>query len=99
MCDYILGTNHRLLKILGIRDMSNYSSYHLSLKALLLQHPTRYHVRYLQARRAFPLSLPAASYLSVVETKFQALKDLYNPPPPPLKLPLSSYGWHRPPSS
>ena len=81
-CDYILVTNRRPLKLLGIRDMSNYSLYNFSLWARLLWRPTFCLVRYLRGRHAFPLFIPVSVYLSVVDTKLQDLKYL-NPPPPP----------------
>ena len=82
-CDYILGTNRRLFNLVGIRDMRNYFLDHFALRARLLQLPTQYDTHYLRGKRAFLLSLSAVVDLSMVDTKFQALKALESPPPCP----------------
>ena len=46
----------------------------------------RCHARYLRGRSMLPFSLPTFAYLSMADTKFQALKYL-NTPLPPLTLP------------
>ena len=87
-CDYILGTDRRLFKLVGIRDMRDYSSDHFALRAFLLQRPTRFHAGYLQVRHVLPLSLLTSTDLRMVDTKFQALKSLI-PPIVPLDAPPS----------
>ena len=57
-CDYILRTDQHRFKMVGIRDMRNFSLNHFSLRARLLQRPNRCHARYLRGRRAFTLRLP-----------------------------------------
>ena len=66
--------------------MCNYYSYQFTVWALLLQHPIQCHSRFLQGRHTFPLYLQAAIYISVSDTKFQAVKS-FNPPPLPLTHP------------
>ena len=69
-CDYTLGTDRRLFEIVGISDIRNYSSDHFVLRAHLLQRPMQSHYHYLWGRRVFPLSLLAATYLSMACKKF-----------------------------
>ena len=83
---YILSTDQHLFYLVGIRYMSNYSSYQFALQARLLQHPMCCHTHYLWGIHSFPLSLPTAAYLIVADTKFQHLKALNPPSPTPLSL-------------
>ena len=46
-CDYILGSNRRLFKIMGIRYMRNFSSENFALHTWLICQPTLLHSRYL----------------------------------------------------
>ena len=85
-CDYILGTDWRRFKQVGIRDIHNFSSDHFALRAQLLWLPTHFHNRYLRGRIPISLRLLPAKELSRVESKFQNLKTL-EPVPPKMKTP------------
>ena len=86
--NYIIGINRRLFELVLIREMSNYSSYHFSLQAHLLQIPTLFHAHYLWGRCASALSLPSLIDISMKDTKFQALKFLELPCPPFTRTPF-----------
>ena len=83
-CKYILGLYCWIFETVGIRDLRNFSSDHYTLRACLLQHPTRYHTRYLQGSCALPLTLPAQENFIPADAKLQNLKALE---PPPLSCP------------
>ena len=85
-CDYILGEDRQQFKIMGIRDVRNYSSNNFALQARLLQRPTQYHSTYLWGRRAFPLCLPEPEDFRPTDRKFQELKAL-DPTLTPLTFP------------
>ena len=57
-CDYILRSGRQLFETVGIWDMRNFSSGHLSLHARLLRCTTWCHIQYLRWQQAFPLRLP-----------------------------------------
>ena len=95
-CNYILGTDQRLFKIVGIWDLRNYPSDHFVLRERLPQTPARCHGHYLWVRRDFPFYLPTDADLSMVDTMFQALYIL-DLPAFSLTHPLTPCGCHWPP--
>ena len=76
LCSYVLGSNHRLFGVVGIRDPSNYAYDHFALRARLLQRPTRCHGGYLRGNITLPLILPPMVPLNLMDTKLQYLKVL-----------------------
>ena len=72
--------------MVGIREVSNYSSDQFALRARLLQLPMRCHGSYLRGRRYFTLSLPAPDYFRLTDKKLKDSKAL-EPKPPPMTRP------------
>ena len=73
-------------EMVGIREVSNYSSDQFALRARLLQLPMRCHGSYLRGRRYFTLSLPAPDYFRLTDKKLKDSKAL-EPKPPPMTRP------------
>lgn len=83
-CDYILGTDRRLIQRLRIRDTRHYDSDHYMLRARLLRSPTNCHFKYLKGRRAFPLNHGTGAK-SEIDTRFDELKAMGEHPRGPQK--------------
>ena len=76
ICDYILGHDRRRFKLIGTRNMRNFSSDHFALRAQLLRRHIRCHAQYLRGRQVLLLRIPPAEELTRAEAKFQTFKAL-----------------------
>ena len=72
--------------MIGIRDVSNYSSDHFTLRAWLLLCPTWYQISYLWGRRTFTIALPAPDEFRITDKKLKDMKAV-KPTPTPLNCP------------
>ena len=80
-----------MFEIVGIRDPSNVLSNNFYLRTRLMHQPTRCHGGYLRGRRAFPLNLPPAETLKIVNTKFQEPKATGAPLSPYARAPIPQW--------
>ena len=82
-CDYVMGTDRRLVQTVGIRNPRHHSSDHYLIRVRLLRQPTKCHKRYLRGRRQWPLAMPPVGPLTEIDSLFQTLESYCDSPPPP----------------